>query len=186
MNLGAALAGGGGTRRADDFYPTPVEATIALIQTAGRYIGPVVHEPACGDGAMAKVFETHGFRVVATDLVYRGHGRGGFDYLAWPSMAPSVVTNPPFKFAARFIEHGLSQDPQFFGLLLKASFWNAGNRADLLERYPPRLTMPLTWRLDFTGGGAPTMDCTWYAWGSNIPLGLPPMPLRKPNLGVFA
>lgn len=186
MNLGAALAGGGGSRRADDFYPTPAEATVALIQTAWPYIGRVVHEPACGDGAMARVLQMHGYDVIATDLIDRGYGQGGVDYLAGPSLSPSVISNPPFKLAAAFIEHGLAQQPEFFAMLLKASFWNAGARADLLERHPPRLTLPLCWRLDFTGGGAPTMDCTWFAWGSNIPRGLPPIPLRKPQMGAFA
>lgn len=185
-NLGAALAGGLGQRRDDDFYPTPAEATVALLQAAARYIGPVVHEPACGDGSMARVLAMYGFPVIATDLVDRGYGSGGIDYLAGPSLAPSVITNPPFKLAARFLEHGCSQRPEFFALLLKATFWNAGRRADLMERYPPKMTLPLTFRLDFTGGGAPTMDCTWYVWGSNIPDDLPPMPLRKPEMGVFA
>ncbi|MBZ9706102.1 SAM-dependent methyltransferase [Mesorhizobium sp. ESP7-2] len=186
MNLGVALAGGAGNRRADDFYPTPPEATLALIQVAWPYIGHVIHEPACGDGAMARVLQMNGYDVIATDLVYRGYGQGGVDYLSGPSLAKNVITNPPFKLAARFIEHALAQQPSFFAVLLKASFWNANARADLLDREPPRLTMPLTWRLDFTGGGAPTMDCTWFAWDSAVPRGLPPVPLRKPNMGAFA
>ena len=186
MNLGAAIAGGNGSRRDDDFYPTPPEATIALLNVASKYIGPVVHEPACGDGAMAKLLKLSGRDVIATDLVDRGYGRGGVNYLEGPSLAPSVVTNPPFKIAAEFVEHGCAQEPEFFALLLKATFWNAARRVDLFRRFPPRMVLPLAWRLDFTGGGAPTMDCMWCAWGSNLPDGVILQPLQKPTLGIFA
>lgn len=184
-NLGVALAGGNGTRRKDDFYPTPAEATHALMLKCDQWIGPVVHEPACGDGAMARIIEGYGRRLWATDLIDRGFGIGGVDFLTEPPAAGSIITNPPFKLAKQFIEHALKHEPEFFAVLLKATFWNAGDRFDMLETAPPKLSMPLTWRVDFTGGGSPTMDCTWFAWGSNIPAGLPPMPLRRPNLGVF-
>lgn len=185
MNLGVALAGGNGARRKDDFYPTPPEATHALMRACLPWIDDIVHEPACGDGAMASVIAQYVDDVIATDLVYRGFGLGGMDYLKRPPCADSIITNPPFKLAKAFIEHTLAHDPKFFAVLLKATFWNAADRADLLERNPYKLAMPLSWRLDFTGGGSPTMDCVWFAWGSAIPDGLPPKPLRKPILGVF-
>ena len=36
-----------------------------------------IWEPCCGDGAMARVLESHGHRVVGTDLVDRGYGETG-------------------------------------------------------------------------------------------------------------
>lgn len=183
-NLGVALAGGHGSRRVDDFYPTPPEATEALMLRVGRFITQDVHEPACGDGAMASVIASFGHDVIATDLVDRGYGEGGIDFMAGPPRARSIITNPPFKLAAKFIEHALRYDPAFLALLLKSTFWNADTRADLLLRYPPKRVLPLTWRLDFTGGGAPTMDCTWFVWGSAIPDFTPMVPLRRPP-GLF-
>lgn len=183
------IAGGGGKRHPEDFYATPREATLALLYAYGHLIGPVVHEPSCGTGAMASVLIEHGYQVIATDLVDRGYGQGGIDYLKDRNRASSVLTNPPFKHAAAFIEHGVSQDPVFFALLLKATFWNAAARVKLYERFPPKLTLPLTWRLDFTNQGSPTMDCTWFVWGSAIPMPQPPKLLRKPKVveqGVFA
>ena len=70
---------------------------MALMERCGRYVGPFVHEPACGDGAMAKVIEMYGRIVLATDLVDRGYGVGGVDYLSHPPLAGSVITNPPFS-----------------------------------------------------------------------------------------
>src|ERR1700759_147425 len=40
-----------------------------------------VWEPACGDGGIARPLERGGFRVVGTDLVDRGYGFGGVDFL---------------------------------------------------------------------------------------------------------
>lgn len=185
MNLGVALAGGNGSRRADDYYPTPAEATLALLLRLSRYVGPIVHEPACGTGEMAEVIRSFGRRVIATDLIDRGYGRGGIDFLQWPPQARTIITNPPFNLADRFVEHAMSCEPEFFAMLLKATFWHAGKRVDLFERHPPKVKLPLAWRLDFTGGGAPTMDCTWFVWGSAVPVGLAETPLRKPTIGVF-
>lgn len=188
MINGAAFVGGGGKRRAEDFYATPPEATLALILALRQYIGPVVHEPSCGSGAMAQVLVAEGFKVIGTDLVDRGYGEGGIDFLKSAIRAPTVITNPPFKHAAAFIQHGCAQAPEFFALLLKATFWHADTRAELFNRLPPKMTLPLTWRLDFTGGGAPTMDCTWFVWGSAVPGPMAPFLLRRPKQqwGIFS
>lgn len=165
VNIGAAMAGGGGKRRADDFYPTPYDATDALMLAVGERVGPVVHEPACGDGAMAKVIELYGRTVISTDLVDRGYGDPYVDYLECDPMASAVVTNPPFKLAAEFIERTLeAPSVEFAAFLLKATFWNVAKRIPLAEKHPPSMVLPLGWRLDFTGQGAPTMDCTWFVW----------------------
>lgn len=164
INIGAAMAGGNGKRRADDFYPTPYEATEALMQAVGKHVGPLVHEPACGDGAMARVIELYGHKVIGTDLVARGYGDPFVDYLDCGPLAPAVITNPPFKLAADFIETTLDTGVDFAAFLLKATFWNAGKRVALCERHPPSMVLPVAWRIDFTGQGAPTMDCAWFVW----------------------
>lgn len=165
-NLGAAIAGGGGTRRADDFYPTPPEAVEALLDS--KWVPTPqfsVWEPACGDGAISKELVARGFSVSSTDLVDRGYGAHGVDYLKTTSrLAAQVVTNPPFKLAEHFIRQGFKLGIGYQAHLLKAQFWNAASRLQLFKAHPPAAVLPLTWRLDFTGGGAPTMDCCWVVW----------------------
>lgn len=179
-NLGAAMAGGGGVRRDHDFYPTPREAVEALLERASGGIGETVWEPACGDGAICKVLTDYGYTVVGTDLVDRGYGEGGVDFLTAEPRSSSIITNPPFKLAAEFIKRGREIEPAYFALLLKATFWNAASRLPIFNEWPPESVLPLTWRLDFTGGGAPTMDCMWCVWGYDAPqLGFEP--LRKPR-----
>jgi len=165
-NLGAAIAGGGGTRRADDFYPTPPEAVEALLESRWAPRKQNVWEPACGDGAISKVLLSHGYTVISTDLVDRGYTKNvEADFLqVRKRLAPRIVTNPPFKLAEQFIRHGFALGVEYQAHLLKAQFWNAASRLQLFKDYPPQAVMPLTWRLDFTGGGAPTMDCAWVVW----------------------
>lgn len=84
-------------REKDDFYPTPDAATMALLSR--EQFDPDVWEPACGDGAISRIFEAAGHRVVSTDLVDRGYGEPRVDFLMESRLlAPHIVTNPPFKF----------------------------------------------------------------------------------------
>lgn len=178
-NLGVAMVGGHGRREKDDFYPTPPEATEALL----TLIKPRrVWEPACGDGAISKVLKCHGIDVVSTDLVDRGYGEGGVDFLeAEYLFAPAIVTNPPFKHAEAFARHAIALGADTVALLLKATFWNAAIRFPLFAQHPPEVVAPLMWRLDFTGGGAPTMDCAWAIWSIREGRDTTFIPLLKPK-----
>lgn len=164
-NLGAAIAGGGGTRRADDFYPTPPEAVEALLQSKWKPAPEFrVWEPACGDGAISRLLVANGYNVLSSDVVDRGYGEVA-DFLAGTrALASQILTNPPFKLAEEFIRHGFKLGVAYQAHLLKAQFWNAASRLRLFKEHPPAAVLPLTWRLDFTGGGAPTMDCCWVVW----------------------
>lgn len=170
--IGAAMAGGkrgSGAerpRQEGDWYPTPDEVTEALLPWL-RMEG-AVWEPCCGDGALARVLERHGYHVIGTDLHYRGYGIGhgeAYDILkAEKLLAPNVVTNPPFNIAAPIIRHLLSLGPDTLALLLKASFWHAKSRARLFEENPPARILALTWRPDFLNLKRPTMEVMWCIW----------------------
>lgn len=91
-----------------DFYPTPPEGTRALL-TAERFAGSI-WEPACGDGAVSKVLIAHGYHVISTDLIDRGYGIGGINFLAErTNRARNIVTNPPYGrgLADAFVHHAL-------------------------------------------------------------------------------
>lgn len=78
-----------------EFYPTPPEAVRALLSVE-RFDG-TIWEPACGDGAISKVLIEAGFQVVSTDLIDRGFGRGGCDFLkSTRPLAKHIITNPPY------------------------------------------------------------------------------------------
>lgn len=93
-------------RETHDFYPTHPAATRALL-TVEAFDGPI-WEPACGDGAMSRVLIDAGHDVVSTDLIDRGYGEGGRDFLMeWAPRAPHIVTNPPFRWAREFGDRAL-------------------------------------------------------------------------------
>jgi hypothetical protein len=87
--------------RGSDFYQTPRRATEALLSVE-VFTGPI-WECACGLGAISRVLEEHDHVVVSTDLIDRGYGEGGLDFLTQTTpLAPNIATNPPFRTAAEF------------------------------------------------------------------------------------
>ncbi|SFL43618.1 hypothetical protein SAMN04488036_11513 [Shimia haliotis] len=82
-------------RAAFEFYPTPPEAVRALLSVE-RFDGSI-WEPACGDGAISKVLIEAGYQVVSTDLIDRGYGQGGLNFLkSTKPLAKNIITNPPY------------------------------------------------------------------------------------------
>lgn len=184
--LGAAMAGGNGKRPENDFYPTPPEPVIALLEAEWSMLrahsGGRVWEPACGDGAIARVLEGHGFEVAGSDLVGRGYGRL-LDFLqAKKALAPAIVTNPPYgsRLPEKFLRHAMTLKVGYVALLLKATYWHAAERLPLFGAHPPAAVYPLSWRVDFLGRGAPTMDVTWFVWRSHQPGHTAFRPLPRP------
>lgn len=91
-----------------DFYPTPPEATRALLSVE-QFDGPI-WECACGDGAIARELKKAGYQVTATDLVYRGYGTGEMNFLRQTRpLGKHIITNPPYGhgLADEFVRHAL-------------------------------------------------------------------------------
>jgi hypothetical protein len=179
-NFGVAVAGGGGKRRDDDFYPTPPEPTRALLHYYNDIIPQHVYEPACGEGHMARVLVENGYTVLASDLVHRGYGFGAIDFVSFPADrlergAWAVITNPPFIYADEFITKAHELEAPFIAMFLKQTYWNAAKRYDLWKKHPPKACHPITFRVDFTGGGNATMDCMWVVYGRNVPFSNEPL-----------
>lgn len=154
----------GGTRRELDFYPTPPEATLALVPLISNW-PEEIWEPFCGDGAMSKVLAGAGYNVHSQDLIYRGYGEGGHDFFQtdFPA-ATALVSNPPFGRAEECVRHAHAIGVERMALLLKINYWSVARRLALWELWRPRIIAPLTWRLDFTGAGSPHTDCMWVVW----------------------
>lgn len=188
------MAGGNGTRQARDWYPTPPEATIALLGSpwTPSHDEPV-WEPAAGDGAMVAPLIAAGFAVTATDIEPMGENIGRQNFLHTRTLrAPQIITNPPFNLAEQFIRQAMGLKADYLALLLKATYWHAAGRMPLWREYRPSAILPLTWRLDFMGLGQPTMDCSWVVWTarpSRGPVEVEYFPLEKPGnartLGLF-
>lgn len=159
-----AIIGANGRRRAWDFYPTPPECTIALLDFLQMHglisVSDVVWEPACGEGAIVSVLEGRGMQVLATDIQH------GVDFLESKEddrYCNWIITNPPFSKAQEFILRCIREDRPF-ALLLKSQFWHAKSRYSTFVSHPPAFVLPLCWRADFTGEGKSLIDVCWCVW----------------------
>lgn len=172
-------------RDSTDFYPTPPNVTVALVNYLNIQ-GKTVWEPACGNGMMADALIACGVNVICTELNGQGYGECGIDFLTEPLRnCDYIITNPPFKlselFIKRCIEHGVP-----FAMLLKSQYWHSSRRLKMFNEYPPAAVLPLVWRPDFhfgKKGGSPTMDCVWTVWGNKPSDCTIYKPLQKPCLG---
>jgi hypothetical protein len=169
----------GGERRELDFYPTPPEATRALLPLIDSWPREV-WEPCCGAGAISEVLIREGFEVVSSDIEPRGYGRVADFFDIVTVSHPTVITNPPFNEAERFIRHAYEIGVTRMALLLKIDYWNAATRRGLFEEWRPSLFCPLTWRLDFTGAGRPHTNCAWCIWDPRDYRHTRFLPLAKP------
>lgn len=128
-------------RAAHDFYPTPHEATRALLSV--EVFHGSVWEPACGDGAIAKVLQDDGYDVVSTDLIDRGYGTGNINFLKERQpRARNIITNPPYGrgLADAFVEHALNLTAMTQGsvaMLLNLASLCHPMRHQLWVRRPP-------------------------------------------------
>ncbi|MCX8501230.1 MAG: hypothetical protein ORO03_06010 [Alphaproteobacteria bacterium] len=162
----------------NEFYPTPPEATQAIInhlfpdgyKREYEWEPDSFWEPCCGNGAMDRVMRANGMPTRATDLIDRGyeHGKSGVDFLN-PTHLPErrgpyvfktwVITNPPFSLAADFLRmvdrFADGHDIDRVCFLLKTDFMNAACRADLfkMKHFWHYGLLPFSFRPDFSGGG---------------------------------
>jgi hypothetical protein len=167
-------------REKDDFYATPIEGIEALI-LAEQFVGPI-WEPACGDGAISRILEREGYAVISTDLVDRGYGQARIDFLMeTKSLAPNIVTNPPFKMVAPFIRQSLHLTTGKVAMLLRLACLEGKERGKLFETTPLARVFVFKSRLQFkrpgwedTGAGG-MLPFAWFIWEHGY--------VGKPTLG---
>jgi hypothetical protein len=168
-----SLVGTSAGRPDDDFYPTPPEATEALL--AHETFEGLIWEPACGDGAICKVLEAHGHEIRATDLNYRGYGVGDKNFLNEietyneRERPANIITNPPFKLAEEFIYQSLLLTTGKVAMLCKLQFLEGGRRKKMFESTPLKRVYVFSKRLSMTRNGEKMKNSgmiafAWFVW----------------------
>ena len=158
-----------------DFFPTPAWATHALIDNE-RFTGDI-WESACGNGAMSEVLELTGQTVISSDLIDRGYGEGGVDFLKPKRRAPNIVTNPPYNAAEGFVRSGLKAADRKFALLLRLAFLEGANRQrTIFTEAPPSRVWVFSERITFYPAGAVqkgsgTTAYAWFVWDKDASVG---------------
>lgn len=188
-NLRAAVGTASASKdeRGDNFYQTPVVATLTLL--ALESFGSTIWEPACGLGAVSRVLEDKGYDVILSDLVDRGliseagdvQSVGDF-LLSKPEGEgdrPDIITNPPYgEVLNAFVAHALRvHKPSKMALLLNSNFefgFDDEDRNFVMEEYPPsriykfKRRLPMMHREGYEGPKAPSrMNTAWFVWERN-------------------
>lgn len=85
-------------RENDDYYATDPIAIDVLINDGGVTFDKPIWECSCGEGHLSERLKEFGYEVYSTDLIDRGYGEGGIDFLKcdkkWNG---DILTNPPYK-----------------------------------------------------------------------------------------
>lgn len=159
-----------GEREKDDYYATEPVAVHELLRA--ETFSHTVLEPAVGGGHIAEVLKEHGYDVICSDIVDRGYKgtqvRNFFDY---DKNEYDIITNPPFKWAAEFVEHALdiSSDGVKVALLLRVQFLESMQRWELFKKYMPVRIYAFSKRIscciggDFSRNNGALMYC-WFIW----------------------
>lgn len=154
------MVGARNNRVEHDFYPTPEIATVSFLERES--FDGEVWEPACGDGAMSRVLENYGYRVKSTDLIDRGYGKGGVNFLRSRYRTENIVTNPPFTLANKFIHHALTHASKKVAFLLRLNMLESKTRNKFYTKFPFARLYIFGERVPFSSNNAIAFG--WFVW----------------------
>lgn len=112
-----------------------------------------------------------GYNVKSTDLIYRGFGQGGIDFLNQTEIfSGDILTNPPYKYAQEFVEHALDliNAGSKVIMFLKLTFLEGQERRRLFDTKQLKKVYVFSKRQQcakngiFTGSSA--VAYAWYVW----------------------
>lgn len=164
----------GEERQPEDFYATDPAVIPPLLKILGWESGnKLVWENACGAGHLSQVLELYGHQVISTDLVDRGYGIGGVDFLQpnpYDSLPfDAVITNPPYSLALEFIQKSLKIAPVVC-MFLRLAFIESERRDKLFTENPPRYIAVFRKRVlcsknaVFPKGESSATCHAWFIW----------------------
>ena len=158
-------------REINDYYATEPKALELLLDI--ETFDKNVWECACGEGHLSKVFAERGYNVRSTDLIDRGYGRGGYDFLTssetWDG---DIITNPPYSYGKEFVRKAIETvtDGHKVAMFLKIQFLESKGRRALFDEYPPKTIWVSTSRLhcmlngDANGLLNNAFTYAWFIW----------------------
>ena len=161
-------------REENDFYATDPSAVQPLMDFLGwNGLCKFIWENSCGEGHLSKPLVEAGHIVLSTDLIDRGYGQSGVDFLQetpYDDFAfEAVVMNPPYKFAQQFIEKSLRVAP-IVCAFLRLAFLESRKRAKFFDENPPKYVcvfrdrVPCSKNAEFSPKESSTVCYAWFIW----------------------
>ena len=168
MKTSSALAYVGhnskGDRVKNDFYATPSNATEELLKR--ETFDGSIWECACGDGAISKLLIEKGYEVYSSDLIDRGYGETGIDFLKSNKKFDNIITNPPFNLSTEFTLKAFDLANNKICMLNKLSFLEGINRGKkIFVQNKLKNIYVFSQRLKFGGNGL--MAFAWFIFDKN-------------------
>lgn len=149
----------GATRKANDFYSTPLHAFRTIIPFLDK---TKVHwEPAQGDGRLVREMNANGILAAGDDL------QTGYNFLLCNERREVIITNPPFSLAINFFDQALRNADEVF-MLQRLNYLGAQDRRVWWATHEPQAILVLSKRPDFTGTGGDACEYGWFYWGKRI------------------
>ena len=162
-------------RHPEDYYATDPIAAEVLINL--EEFSPKIWECACGAGHLSKVLEQAGYNVKSTDLIDRGFGQSGIDFLSpiITSWDGDIITNPPYKYAPEFVKKALEIVPEGHkvAMFLKTLYLEGLRHLTLFKSQPPKIVYISSRRIlcakdgDFEKmikSGGSVISYSWFIW----------------------
>jgi len=148
------------------FYSTPKLVTEVLLDYWKPSKGSLIWEPACGAGAISEVLKERGYRVTSSDIIDRGYGQAGRDFLtAKGRLADYIITNPPLHLLDLFIEKASKTKVKGFAFIIPCAYWFTAGHAEVFTDYKPKYVLPLAWTTKFKGlRKAADINVNWVVW----------------------
>lgn len=164
-----------------DYYATNPKSVRALLEVE-EIIYPAL-EPACGEGHISKLLCAE--KVLSCDLIDRGYGKAGIDFLKVDEseyLVPpfkffnTVITNPPFSLFQEFVEKALKIAKKKVIMFGKLQALEGQRRATFLQTTPLKIVYVFKKRQqplrngseidELTGRkrASSTMAFAWYIW----------------------
>lgn len=123
---------------------------------------------------MAEEIKKAGYIVRATDIVDRGYGEGGVDFLTtdFPSGKYDIIMNPPFNICVDFIKKALLIAKNKVAVLMPLRYLSSIERYDLYKDYPPirvyvyieRICIAKNGEFEKYESGCNPLIYAWYVW----------------------
>ena len=160
-----------GVREENDYYATDPLAVELLLEK--EQFSNKIWECACGKGHISKVLKKHGYQVDSSDLIDRGYGKGGVDFLTTDiKYDGDIITNPPYRYAKEFVEHALDTitNGHRVAMFLRLQFLEGKARRNLFDKYPPKYVYVSSSRVncckngDFKNGNKSAVAHAWFIW----------------------
>lgn len=154
-----------------DFYKTPTWAVEKLIEKIS-FNGEVL-EPASGSGAISKVLEANGYKVISQDIRIDDsvYGRKGQDIFEIKDMkVKNTITNPPYYCAQDFVLKSLELTEEKVALLLKLQFLEGAKRYEFFKNTPLKYVLVFCKRITMYPEGqekpknSGTIAYAWFIW----------------------